>query len=138
MKDNLIITPDNMAVFDRSLDMLDTSIRELRRVARNMVPEMLTRFGLDEALKEYCSSMNTTKPLGVNYQSLGMDRRLDASSEIMVYCVVEELLNNILKHAAATEALVQLIKEESRVSLVVEDNGKGFNPSLLHTRHREK
>jgi two-component system NarL family sensor kinase len=53
MKDNLLITPDNMDVFERSLDMIDTSIRELRRVAHNMMPEMLTKFGLDEALKEY-------------------------------------------------------------------------------------
>ena len=47
MKDNLIITPDNMAVFERSLDMIDTSIQELRRVAHNMMLEMLTKFGLD-------------------------------------------------------------------------------------------
>jgi len=60
MKDNLVITPDNMAVFERSLDMLDTSIRELRRVAHNMMPEMLTKFGLDEALKEYCNTINAT------------------------------------------------------------------------------
>ena len=45
MKDNLIITPDNMAVFERSLDMIDTSIKELRRVAHNMMPEMLTNLG---------------------------------------------------------------------------------------------
>ena len=42
MKDNLIVTPDNMTVFERSLDMIDTSIKELRRVAHNMMPEMLT------------------------------------------------------------------------------------------------
>ena len=71
MKDNLIVTPDNMAVFERSLDMIDTSIQELRRVAHNMMPEMLTKFGLDEALKEYCNTVNATKLLAVKYQSLG-------------------------------------------------------------------
>src|SRR6185436_16432928 len=71
MKDNLIITPDNMTVFERSLDMIDTSIKELRRVAHNMMPEMLVKFGLDEALKEYCNSINATKLLTVNYQSFG-------------------------------------------------------------------
>jgi two-component system, NarL family, sensor kinase len=131
MKDNLIITPDNMAVFERSLDMLDTSIRELRRVAHNMMPEMLTRFGLDEALKDYCSSVNTTKALAVNYQSMGMDSRVDNTTEIIIYRVVQELLNNILKHAAASEAFVQLIRDKSRLSIVVEDNGKGFDMALL-------
>ena len=131
MKDNLIITPDNMAVFERSLDMIDTSIKELRRVAHNMMPEMLTKFGLDEALKEYCNTINTTKLLTVKYQSLGMDARLDKSTEIIVYRIVQELLNNIMKHAGATEAFVQLIRENDRLNILVEDNGKGFDTALL-------
>ena len=131
MKDNLIITPDNMAVFERSLDMIDTSIKELRRVAHNMMPEMLTKFGLDEALKEYCNTINTTKLLAVKYQSLGMDARLDRATEIIIYRIIQELLNNIMKHAAATEVLVQLIREKDRLNVLVEDNGKGFDTALL-------
>ena len=119
-----------MTVFERSLDMLDTSIKELRRVAHNMMPEMLTKFGLDEALKEYCNSINTTKLLIVKYQSLGMEMRLEQSIEIIIYRIVQELLNNILKHAGASEAFVQLIREENRLNVVVEDNGKGFDINI--------
>jgi signal transduction histidine kinase len=133
MKDNLIVTPDNMAVFERSLDMIDTSIKELRRVAHNMMPEMLIKFGLDEALKEYCNSINATKLVAVKYQSFGMDVRPDSSKEIIIYRIIQELLNNVLKHAAATEVLVQLMKEEKRLSVVVEDNGKGFDTAILET-----
>jgi len=130
MKDNLIMTPENMVVFERSLDMIDTSIKELRRVAHNMMPEMLTKFGLDEAVKEYCNSVNTTKLLAVKYQSVGMETRVDSPIEIIVYRIVQELLNNTLKHAAATDVFVQLIREEHRLSIVVEDNGKGFDTAL--------
>ena len=131
MKDNLIITPDNMAVFERSLNMLDTSIKELRRVAHNMMPEMLTKFGLDEALKEYCNTVNATKLLAVKYQSVGMDTRLDKATEIFIYRIVQELLNNILKHAVASEAFIQLIRDGDRLNIVVEDNGKGFDTAIL-------
>lgn len=131
MKDNLIMTPDNMTVFERSLDMIDTSIKELRRVAHNMMPEMLTKFGLDEALKEYCTTINATNLLSVKYQSLGMDIRIEKSAEIIIYRIIQELLNNIMKHASATEAMVQLIREEGRFSIMVEDNGKGFDTGLL-------
>jgi two-component system, NarL family, sensor kinase len=131
MKDNLIITPDNMTVFERSLDMLDTSIKELRRVAHNMMPELLTKFGLDEALKEYCNSINATNLLSVKYQSIGMDTRIEKSSEIIIYRIIQELLNNIMKHAAAKEATVQLVKEEGRLSIIVEDDGKGFDTALI-------
>lgn len=130
MKDNLVITPENMTVFERSLDMIDTSIKELRRVAHNMMPEMLTKFGLDEALKEYCNTINATKLVMVKYQSVGMESRFDKSSEIIVYRIIQELLNNILKHAGATEAFVQLVRDGSRLNVVVEDNGKGFNVNL--------
>jgi two-component system NarL family sensor kinase len=129
MKDNLIITSDNMAVFERSLDMIDGSIKELRRVAHNMMPEMLIKFGLDEALKEYCNNINSTKLLTVKYQSLGMETRLENSVEIIIYRIVQELLNNTIKHAAATTSFVQLIREGDRLNIVVEDNGKGFDGS---------
>ncbi len=130
MKSNLIVTPDNMAVFERSLDLIDTSINELRRVAHNMMPEMLTRFGLDEALKEYCNTINATRLLNVKYQSLGMDTRIEISSEIIIYRIIQELLNNSMKHAAATNVMVQLIKGEDRLSIMVEDDGKGFDTGL--------
>ena len=132
MKNNLIVTPDNLAVFERSLDMIDTSIKELRRVAHNMMPEMLVNFGLDEALKDYCNSINATKLLSVKYQSFGMDSRLDSSKEIIIYRIIQELLNNVLKHAAASEVLVQLIKEGNELNILVEDDGKGFDPSVLN------
>ncbi|MBL0337286.1 MAG: histidine kinase, partial [Chitinophagaceae bacterium] len=62
---------------------------------------------------------------------MGMDTRIEKSAEIIIYRIVQELLNNIMKHAAAKEALVQLIKEEGRFSIIVEDNEKGSIPRYL-------
>jgi signal transduction histidine kinase len=131
IRENLVVTPDNIAIYERSLDMIDSSIRELRRVAHNMMPEMLMRFGLDEALRDYCQSVSNTKLVTVKYQSFGFESRLDSQAEIIVYRIVQELLNNILKHAAATEVLVQLVREDSRLNVLVEDNGRGFDTGLL-------
>ena len=132
MKGNLIMTPENILVFDRSLDMIDTSIKELRRVAHNMMPEMLTKFGLDDALKDYCSTINTTGLISVKYQSAGLESRISTTIEIIVYRIVQELLNNTMKHAFATEVFVQLIRDENRLSIIVEDNGKGFDTVLVN------
>ncbi|WP_431216950.1 tetratricopeptide repeat-containing sensor histidine kinase [Puia sp. P3] len=90
IRENLIVTPDNIAVYERSLDMIDSSIRELRRVAHNMMPEMLMKFGLDEALREYCQSVSNTRQLTVRYQSFGFGSRLDSQPEIIVYRIVQE------------------------------------------------
>jgi two-component system NarL family sensor kinase len=131
MKSNLIINHENVIAFERSLDMLDTSIQELRRVAHNMMPEALVKFGLDEALKDYCNNINTAQVLNVKYQSFGMENRMESTTEIIVYRIIQELLNNIFKHARASEVLVQLIREEDRISIAVEDNGKGFDVKIL-------
>ncbi len=134
MKDNLIVTSENMAVFERSLDLIDTSIAELRRIAHNMMPEGLVSYGLDEALKQYCSSINTNGMLRVTYQSVGLSNRMADAVEITAYRIIQELVNNVLKHAAATECTVQVIRDERRLNIVVEDNGRGFDMKSLEEK----
>lgn len=134
MKGNLVMTPENHQAFERSLDMLDSSIREMRRVAHNMMPEALVRFGLDTALSDFCNDINQSGALQVNYQSIGMEGvTLDQTTSITLYRIVQELINNTMKHARATTAIVQITKSEELLSVTVEDDGKGFDTSILKT-----
>jgi two-component system, NarL family, sensor kinase len=133
MKGNLIMTPENAQAFERSMDMLDSSIKEMRRVAHNMMPEALVKFGLDTALKDFCHDINQSGALKITYQSIGMeDASIDQTVSITIYRIVQELLNNIMKHARANNAIVQLSKSDENLSLTVEDDGKGFDTSVLH------
>ncbi|PZR27574.1 MAG: hypothetical protein DI535_10135 [Citrobacter freundii] len=132
MKGNLIMTPENAQAFERSMDMLDSSIKEMRRVAHNMMPEALVKFGLDTAVKDFCNDINQSGALKVTYQSIGMENvSIDQTTAITVYRIVQELLNNIMKHAAAKNAIVQLSKTNGLLSLTVEDDGKGFDTAIL-------
>jgi two-component system, NarL family, sensor kinase len=135
MKGNLILTPDNAQVFERSLDMLDSSIQEMRRVAHNLMPETLFKFGLDTALKDFCSDINSSGVLQVNYQSFGMENFIpDQTVSISVYRVIQELVNNIIKHAEAGFVLVQITRSENMLLIDVEDNGKGFDAEMTENR----
>ncbi|WP_225000296.1 ATP-binding protein [Cesiribacter sp. SM1] len=127
MKSSMILTERDAASFAMALDQLDNTIRELRRVAHNMMPESLVRFGLVKALQDFCRAFQTEGQLQINFQVFGMEARLEANTEIILYRIVQELLNNVVKHAAATEVLVQIIRTENTVSLTVEDNGRGFD-----------
>ena len=132
MKGNLIMTPDNAQAFERSIDMLDSSIQEMRRVAHNMMPEALVKFGLDTALKDFCNDINRSGALQVNYQSIGMEgASMEQSRAIAIYRIVQELLNNVIKHAAAKNAVVQVSKTDEELSITVEDDGKGFDTAVL-------
>ncbi len=134
MKENLIMTPDNARAFERGIDLLDGSIKEMRRVAHNMMPEILMQFGLDTALREFCIALDRNGPLEVTYQSMDMDTvTLPQSISVTAYRVVQELANNALKHSNAKNLLVQVnaSAEEKLLHLTVEDDGKGFEPMAL-------
>jgi len=114
-------------LFKKSYEMVDTAATEVRRIAHNMMPEVLLKLGLEQALNDLCGNITASRMLQVQLQVHGMENRLGASTEIMLYRIVQELLNNIAKHAQATEAIVQFLREGNRLSVTVEDNGKGFN-----------
>ncbi|MBX2914670.1 MAG: sensor histidine kinase [Cyclobacteriaceae bacterium] len=133
MKGNLIMTPDNAQAFERSIDMLDSSIKEMRRVAHNMMPEVLVRFGLNKALQDFCDEIDQINVVQLNYQSIGMEAKpdLDQSMSIAIYRIVQELVNNSIKHAKANQVIVQLTLDKNSLSLTVEDDGKGFDTRVL-------
>lgn len=134
MKENLIMTPDNAQAFERSIDMLDSSIKEMRRVAHNMMPEVLVKYGLDKALKEFCSEIDRSGAINVSYQSVGMNNAgIEQTTAVTIYRIVQELVNNAIKHAQAKNLLVQLhqAEKERLLAITVEDDGKGFDVASL-------
>ncbi len=134
MKGNLIMTPDNAQAFERSMDMLDSSIKEMRRVAHNMMPEILVKYGLDAGLKEFCNDIERSGVLRINYQSIAMEQStIEQTTAVTIYRIVQELVNNSIKHAAAKNVLVQLhyAQQEKSLAITVEDDGKGFDTAHL-------
>lgn len=114
-------------LFTRSYHLIDTASEEVRRIAHNMMPEGLMKLGLLHALEDMCSNISVAKQLEVKLQSYGMEQRMNASTEIMLYRIVQELLNNIIKHAQATRVIVQFNRVANRLTVTVEDNGRGFD-----------
>lgn len=122
-KGNVILASDDVARFNKVVEMLDSSISELRRVAHNMMPDSLSRYGLKVALQDFCDSLPK-----VQFHFFGDDQRLDSKLEIMIFRSVQELVNNALKHAQAENIHVQIVQQADRVSLTVQDDGVGFDP----------
>lgn len=118
------------SLFKKSYELVNTASTEVRRIAHNMMPEVLLRVGLIDALKDLTGTINSGKLLNISFQYYGMDKRLNASTEIMLYRIIQELLNNIIKHAQATEAIIQFNKDGNQLQITVEDNGRGFNTQL--------
>lgn len=121
---NALLESVDVSRFQKALGMLDDSIQELRRVAHHMMPETLLRFGLKVSLSDFCAAVPIAR-----FHYFGNEARLPDKMEIMLYRCIHELVNNVLKHAQATQINVQLVQEVDRISFTVQDNGKGFNPN---------
>ena len=132
IRGNMIMTEQHMQTFSHSIVMIDSSISEMRRVAHNMMPESLLKFGLDMALKDFCQQVSTSGIMKVSYQSIGLtDQNIEQSLAITVYRIVQELLNNVIRHSSAKKALVQVTLEGSQLLVTVEDDGKGMDTNML-------
>lgn len=104
------------------IGLMDRSITEMRRLAHNLMPEALSRFGLRPVLEEFCAGSSN-----VDFYFYGEERRLNKDVEINIYRIACELINNALKHAEAGQINVQLIQSDDSLSLTVQDDGKGMD-----------
>nr|WP_246485155.1 sensor histidine kinase [Chitinophaga qingshengii] len=107
-------------------EQLGGSVQELRRIARNMMPESLLKLGLEPALKDLCESM-LTPPLQVVFNTFNIQQDIPSRIQTMIYRMVQELLHNAARHSGATKILLQCSQEAAVFFITVEDNGKGFD-----------
>lgn len=129
MKGNIILTNENAALFNNALDKLDQSISEMRRVAHNMMPEALLKLGLQQALQDYCEGVNVSTSHSIITEFYGLEKRMSITIEVNIYRIVQELVNNSIKHSEASKILVQVMRRDQALNITVEDNGKGFDSS---------
>lgn len=131
MKGNQIINEENAVLFQKSITQLDVAINEMRRVAHNMMPEALVKFGLTEAVESLCESISETGSFKVHFEKINFNERLSSDQEVVVFRMIQELINNSIKHAKCKNIIVQISRHSNKVQFLVEDDGKGFEPELL-------
>jgi signal transduction histidine kinase len=121
------LSDDNQKSYDAAITLLDQATQELRNISHNIMPAALSRLGLVAALENLIEKISTYAGVQINFNVHGFRERLSEKTEIGIYPVVLELINNVLKHAHASEATVQLVKHPSYINITVEDNGQGFD-----------
>jgi signal transduction histidine kinase len=118
-------------VYESSLGIINDMYAELRNICFNLMPQTLVKSGLEAALKEFADRINLSRKVQTRVLVYDLEVRLSDLLEISLYRIIQEVTNNILKYADATEITIQLVKDESELTLTVEDNGIGFDPEVL-------
>ncbi len=116
----------NRSAFEQSYRYLDETMRDLRKTAHNLMPEAVAKGGLIGALSDFCSKMDNENATRIHFMTTGYST-LDKTLELSLYRIVQELVQNALKYAAAHTLLVQVNFFEQLIEITVEDDGNGFD-----------
>jgi len=108
--------------------MVANSIQEARSLSHNLTPPHLDDLGLEKVLQNHVNLISEQHEIEINYY-YSIPVALTKALQLMVYRICSELLYNVIKHAKASEVMVQLIHQEDILEIIVEDNGKGMDPS---------
>lgn len=125
-----ISNPDDKQVYEKVKLMLEDSCREVRNVSHNIMPNALIKSGLGHAVKDFIEKVNSDK-LNIQLSITGIHEKLSSNVEIVVYRVIQECVNNVIKHAQANKLDISIIKDSDGLNVTIEDNGRGFNVSNL-------
>ena len=109
-------------------NLIEQTISAVRNLAYDLRPPVLDEIGLVKALEIYCDEFSENSGIKVDFQSAGIHKlNFDSNTEIHLYRLVQEGLNNIRKHAHAKRATIKMVGASPNIILRIEDNGKGFD-----------
>ena len=112
--------------FDKVISLVDESCKEIRSVSHQMMPNALLKSGLANAVKEFIDKINN-RVLKIDLYTEGLNERIDGNVETVLYRVIQECVNNVIKHSGANNLDISLIKDADGIAVTVEDNGRGFD-----------
>jgi len=125
---NLLLIKNSLKINpEKTPQLIDKTIDEIRSISRNLHPVQLEKFGLTKAIKNIVEDINELTDIFVSEEIENIDDFFPKGKEIYVYRVIQECFNNIIKHSGATAAKITVKKENDNATIVIQDNGKGFS-----------
>ena len=121
-----ILASDKITL-EKSLALVNESYDEVRTISHQMMPNALLKAGLSAAVREFLSKIDENQ-LKITLDISGFSKKLDDQLETVLYRVIQESVNNVIKHAKASKLSIQMRKDDEGIYLAIEDNGVGFNP----------
>ncbi|WP_080779017.1 tetratricopeptide repeat-containing sensor histidine kinase [Chryseobacterium phocaeense] len=109
---------------------LDESVVELRRIARNMMPESLLKIGLETSLRDLCELLESEET-SITFQAIDIGKDIPDATQMHIYRIVQELLSNAIRHGYPSNVMLQCSQNQDVFYITVEDDGKGFDVSIL-------
>ncbi|WP_247233847.1 ATP-binding protein [Telluribacter sp. SYSU D00476] len=123
--------------FEDLRELIQETIQTTRQVSFNLMPSVLSDFGLEAGLQLLSDQVASSSGIQIHFEGSGEDKRLPPATEIGLYRIVQEALHNAVKHARAKVIEVKLKRNRGKITLCIEDDGKGFDPGEAGKNGRE-
>lgn len=118
--------PKEKPLYEKTNQLIDEACVEVRRISHNMMPRSLSLAGLQGALEDMMLSVEKQE-IDCQLDVIDLDEKSFSPTQlVMVFRIAQELINNMLKHAKASQLLFQFIQKEQELTIIYEDDGKGF------------
>jgi signal transduction histidine kinase len=122
---------DRERVFHSSAKILEEMYQELKNVCFDLMPQTLVKHGLEPAINEFANRLNQAGKHYVEVNIFGLTDRLTDLHEISLYRITQEWVNNVIKYSNAARITIQITKDKEEITLLIEDNGMGFDKTIL-------
>jgi signal transduction histidine kinase len=122
---------EKLKAFEHSEKILDDMHTEIRAIAFNLMPVTLIEHGVLAAIKEFSARITKSKQLKIEVSSFKLNTRFSEIFEVAIYRIVQEWVNNVIKYADAKKITIQLDQYEDELVLIIEDDGNGFDKTVL-------
>ncbi|MEQ9468912.1 MAG: sensor histidine kinase [Ekhidna sp.] len=122
---------ERQKVFEESSKVINDMYGELKNICFDLMPQTLIKSGLESALNEFVDRINAAGKIFIELNVFGLDERLSEIQEISLYRISQEWVNNILKYSDADKITLQITRDDEEITLMIEDNGAGFDKNLL-------
>jgi len=122
-----ITSEERQTMFDNSVNILNEMYGEVRNIAFNLMPTVLVKKGLVSAVEQLVERFNSSGKVFFQVHAYDLDEKLSDLNEISLYRIVQEILNNIVKYADASQVDVQFVRHDDELVVTIEDNGRGFD-----------
>jgi len=128
---NALKDKDSPELFEKTNTLIEEAYQKVRTVAHAKNSGVIAKQGLLKAVENMAEKISASNKIQIDVIDHGLDNRLENSLELTLFRIIQELITNVIKHAEATEVTIHLTNHDDTINIMVEDNGKGFNPNQV-------
>ncbi|WP_053992157.1 sensor histidine kinase [Mangrovimonas sp. TPBH4] len=124
----------NQELFERTNTLIDEAYNKVRSIAHAKNSGVIAKQGLLKAVQQMADKISYANKISIEVIDHGLENRLENSLELTIFRIIQELTTNVIKHAEASEITIHLTNHDDSLNIMVEDNGKGFNPTKITSK----